>query len=410
MLYENEFKLMSETFDKSRVRITTAGLDCTVFEIMDDAIKPFFESTYSVNFLLKDVFGEIKPGVLYRFKDSFMLLYIAFILPVDETKKLIVIGPYVDEPIGAEKILEISELNGLAPQSQRVVNEFFASVPVVAENSALFLLLDAFCERLWHGSYDIVDIHNGAQMYENMSNASVSERNIDDTFFDMRNMERRYELENEIMNAVAMGSEHKVNQLFSSFTESSFEKRLNDPIRNFKNYCIIMNTLLRKAAERGGVHPMYLDKISTNFAHKIEGLSATHQVQPLMFDMFRSYCKLVRKHKTNNYSPIIKKAVTAIELDPSAELNLHTLAQKLRVSNVYLSSMFKKETGKTVTEYIRLKRLSHAEYLLKSTNLQIQTVALHCGMVDVQYFSKIFKRHTGKTPTEYRNEMKGINR
>ena len=62
------------------------------------------------------------------------------------------------------------------------------------------------------------------------------------------------------------------------------------------------------------------------------------------------------------------------------------------VSNVYLSSMFKKETGKTITEYIREKRLSYAVYLLRSTNLQIQTIALRCGIVDVQYFSKLFKK------------------
>ena len=85
-------------------------------------------------------------------------------------------------------------------------------------------------------------------------------------------------------------------------------------------------------------------------------------------------------------------------------MNLHKLAEKLNVSNVYLSSIFKKETGKTVTEYIRDKRLSYAEYLLEYTNLQVQTVALHCGMIDVHYFSKQFKRHTGKTPTAFRAE------
>jgi AraC-like DNA-binding protein len=46
--------------------------------------------------------------------------------------------------------------------------------------------------------------------------------------------------------------------------------------------------------------------------------------------------------------------------------------------------------------------MEYAEYLLNSTTLQIQTVALHCGILDLQYFSKLFKRHSGMTPTEYR--------
>ena len=170
-----------------------------------------------------------------------------------------------------------------------------------------------------------------------------------------------------------------------------------------------MNTLLRKAAERGGVHPIHLDRVSSRFALEIERISTIDKSKEFMATMFRTYCKLVNKHTSKNYSRLIQQAVVAIEVDPAAELNLHNIAQKLNVSNEYLSSTFKKETGKTITEYIREKRLSYAVHLLCSTNLQIQTIALHCGIVDVQYFSKLFKKHTGKTPTEFRAELNTIN-
>ena len=163
-----------------------------------------------------------------------------------------------------------------------------------------------------------------------------------------------------------------------------------------------MNTLLRKAAERGGVHPMYLDKMSSDFAVQIEQLSSLGKIKSFMTDIFMSYCRLVKGHSAKGFSPIVKSAVIAIDTDPSAELNLHSLAQKLNVSNVYLSTIFKRETGKTVTEYIKDRRISLAKHLLKTTSLQIQTVSLHCGMTDVHYFSKLFKQITGKTPSEYR--------
>ncbi|MBO5899054.1 MAG: helix-turn-helix transcriptional regulator, partial [Clostridia bacterium] len=66
----------------------------------------------------------------------------------------------------------------------------------------------------------------------------------------------------------------------------------------------------------------------------------------------------------------------------------------------------KRETGKTLSEYTREKRIQHAAHLLATTQLQIQTVALHCGMMDVQYFSKVFKRELGLTPSEYRQSLK----
>lgn len=91
-----------------------------------------------------------------------------------------------------------------------------------------------------------------------------------------------------------------------------------------------------------------------------------------------------------------------IDANLSEDLRLHTLAQKVNVRARYLSSLFKKETGSTLTDYVNQKRVDHAAYLLTDTRLQIQTVAQYCGIMDVQYFSKIFKRITGVTPKEYR--------
>ena len=47
-----------------------------------------------------------------------------------------------------------------------------------------------------------------------------------------------------------------------------------------------------------------------------------------------------------------------------------------------------------------------AAELLDSTALQIQTIAQHCGVLDVQYFSKLFKKHIGMTPKEYRKRSR----
>ena len=122
--------------------------------------------------------------------------------------------------------------------------------------------------------------------------------------------------------------------------------------------------------------------------------------------MFRSYCRLVRRHSLKNYSLIVQKTILLIDSDLAADLSLSTLAESQSVSPGYLSTIFRRETGKTVSGYIRDKRIKHAMHLLGTTKLQIQTVALHCGIMDMQYFSKIFKKHTVKTPKEYREQAK----
>jgi len=159
---------------------------------------------------------------------------------------------------------------------------------------------------------------------------------------------------------------------------------------------------MRKAAEKGGVHPMHLDHLSSSFALRIESLASHTDHFELMLEMFRAYCRLVRKHTMQGLSPIVRKTVLMIESDLSANLTLATLAEAQNVSSGYLATIFKKETEKTVSEYIRKKRVKQAKHLLATTHLQVQTIALHCGIMDVQYFTKIFKKETGKTPKEYR--------
>jgi len=405
LFYDPEFGLLSDTLKKRRVLITCTSGNDLFFGRMSD-FESFVPKRIFRECTIFQVLGAMKPKTVYFFEDHLSLSYMAFLLSHREMQNVVIIGPYRHHVLQSQQILEISERNGVSPKFQRAINEFFASVPILPENSSIFLLIDSFCERMWRGPYEVSD-RSALPISEPVTSLKEEAKDIDDTFLTMKNMERRYALENELMDAVMLGSQRKVNQFFSGLTEAAFEKRVADPLRNLKNYSIIMNTLLRKAAERGGVHPMYLDRISSEFALRIEMLPSTQKAHELMEEMFRSYCSLVNKHSSKAYSSLVEKAVIAIESDSAAEMSLHILAERLNVSSGYLSSLFKEETGKTVTSYIRDKRMSYAAYLLRTTKLQIQTVAQHCGIMDVQYFSKLFKQYTGKTPSEFRTELSG---
>ena len=121
--------------------------------------------------------------------------------------------------------------------------------------------------------------------------------------------------------------------------------------------------------------------------------------------MARKYTLLVKNHSLQGYSNLVRKVLIHIDMDLSADLTLSTIATLLDVNPSYLSTVFKKETGQTLTEYVTGKRIDHAIFLLNSTNMQIQTIAQYCGIPDVCYFTKIFKKIIGKSPTEYKNHI-----
>lgn len=123
-------------------------------------------------------------------------------------------------------------------------------------------------------------------------------------------------------------------------------------------------------------------------------------------DMVKEYCLLVKKHCSNNYSLPIQRVITYIDTDLTADLSLKALSwDSLNINSSYLSTLFKKETGMTLTNYVN-KRIEHAVYLLSSTDMQIQNIAQYCRVPDVNYFTKIFKKVMNKTPSEFKEEMR----
>lgn len=351
--------------------------------------------------------GNIENNTKYKLSNEFKLQYVYMRIPVVSEKNILFIGPYLSAPLSSKDIAEIGEKAGLPLDSQKALKEYYLSVPILPDSDRLFAVMDTFCERVWQTpSFAITEVNKNYTIPILPVDHSSHGENFDEIEANIKMMEARYAFENELIRAVALGQQHKEQLLASAFNEQMFEKRSQDPVRNAKNYCIIMNTLLRKAAEEGGVHPIYIDKASSKFALKIELMSDTNALSSLMREMFSSYCRLVYKHSTKKYSPVVKKTILVIDSDISAELSLNMLAQKQGISSGYLATVFKRETGKTVSEYIKDRRIEHAIYLLNTTHLQIQTVALHCGIMDVQYFSKIFKKKTGKTPREYRDSVR----
>ena len=74
----------------------------------------------------------------------------------------------------------------------------------------------------------------------------------------------------------------------------------------------------------------------------------------------------------------------------------------MSVNASYLSTLFKKEMGMPLTDYVNRQRIELSQRLLLSTDMPIKSVALQCGIPDVYYFSRLFKRIVGTTPKVYR--------
>lgn len=403
MRYEEELGLLRDTFEKCRIRTAILDPEAPLTEYPELQLHLLPPEHLSETSTVSQLLPPIEPATIYYMTTPITCSYLYLRLPVTAKNAVLLIGPYLLRAPDSKQIMEWCENNGVSPRRQKELERYLSHVPVLSEGNHLFAMVDALADHLWgSGGFRVETVqHTLTQDTAHFWTQKPRGKDEDSTL-QMQLLESRYAFENKLMDAVSVGQFQKAELLLTNFSSTALTQRLADPIRNIKNYCIILNTLLRKAAERGGVHPFYLDSVSTAYALDIEAISNVESSRVLLPEMLRTYCRLVRKHSMKGYTAPVQRAITIIDADLSANLTLQVLAGRLNVSSSYLSALFRKETGQTLTDFINQRRIQHAMYLLETTHLQVQTIAQHCGFLDVHYFTKVFKRIAGHTPRQHR--------
>jgi AraC-like DNA-binding protein len=402
MEHSVELDFVKELLKASHIDSYEINTKVSLATEVEQGLHKLFMSDNFAKKSFSEFFPDIESNTLYKISDRFYCRYIFFLYPHKEDTA-VVFGPYVLKEITHNEVIEIAEELGLGVQDENNLEYFYQSVPYIRDENHIISIMSVLAQRLWGNDFSFEDIsRESSEIFSPSAQQDGSED--EKSLWNMHIMEERYKQEKELTDAIVQGQSHKAKTIFTRFSSLMFEKRTADPLRNIKNYCIITNTLFRKAAQEGGVHPIYLDSISSEYARKIEQLPRVEDSQALFIEMFEKYCYLVRNHNTQKYSPLIQKVIILVDSDLTAPLNLNEIAKKCSISPGYLSNLFRNETGETLTDFVTRRRIKQAKKLLRTTNLQIQTVAQHCGIFDVHYFTKLFKKYEEMTPRQYREK------
>jgi two-component system, response regulator YesN len=341
---------------------------------------------------------------VYVFRDSIQLEFLAAgIWDGPDYRGTIVVGPWISKAYPPQVLSEIIHKERLPLLMQQQLHQCYNTLTMVDESklqAVSYLLINVFTP----GMIQPQQIEIALPPSE-----GTAVKFNDDLEQDRELIEGRYANENKLLHAITRGDPHKLKIAMEEGKELSWPYRHpNSPVRSMKNLSFSANTLCRKAAERGEVHPLYLDSISGKFAIQIEQAQSRAELVCLYEEMLQTYCNLVRELSVAALSSLIKDAVTTIRFTIDQPLSLNRLAQTLGVHPSYLSRTFKKELGMTLTEYINKLRIEEAKYMLDSSNASVATIALSVGYNDANYFSKVFQKREQVTPHEYRQQKRGM--
>ena len=99
----------------------------------------------------------------------------------------------------------------------------------------------------------------------------------------------------------------------------------------------------------------------------------------------------------------VKKAVKFMSRNYGSQIDVSDVAKAVHVSEKYLRTLIKRETGKSVREYLTDIRLSAAKTLISNSVYGIGEIALLSGFGEYRNFIRLYKKKYGMTPTETRN-------
>jgi len=129
-------------------------------------------------------------------------------------------------------------------------------------------------------------------------------------------------------------------------------------------------------------------------------------------DLFRKLCEVLdshiklldREYPRNKSVCDVRSANLKSFIDDSffGDISVSEIASIFGYSEKYMGQLFLKSFGMTIKEYVNLKRLERAEYLVRTTTFDITEISSQSGFNNVTYFNRLFKNKYKLSPREYR--------
>lgn len=169
-------------------------------------------------------------------------------------------------------------------------------------------------------------------------------------------------------------------------------------------------TLASRATIRGGVDPYKAYQVSDMYLQKLSECKGIYKMVQVGMEGIDSCNRLVQTHLehagNNPYCESIKNYIGRHIKEP---IRIGDIADHVGLSSSYLSSMFVKEEGISIKQYIMQERLKLAANLLKNTDESVGTISDYLAFNSQSYFTSHFRETYGMTPTEYRQRNKIFN-
>ena len=139
-----------------------------------------------------------------------------------------------------------------------------------------------------------------------------------------------------------------------------------------------------------------------DYVFAIDSMSSVDEIFQYAKKAVCSSFREVIQAKMQEDNKPVRLAKQYIKQNYGKPITLELVSEQVGFTPAYFSTLFKKETGSTFSEYLLETRMEAAKDMLKDTNLSVAAICEQVGYSDSKYFTKTFTRETGLKPNQYR--------
>ncbi len=368
-------------------------------EYFDQGLRKFLKPDFDFRRFGQQLLEKAAPNTFFLVQDELECQYVLFSLP-DAADCALLCGPALRTPMTGELRRRISTKYGDAVLQD--ISLYYQRLPF-DDGARLLLTVIRLCEQAYpQVSFRCVEapeLFSGTLDFyaPGMVNAQKVQT------LQTRYRQERIRLEEQLVAAISMGDSKNALKTLADL------ERLPDPAETantpaaLQNAFLSVNALYRLVSGYNrAVHAEPVEQVYRTYLEKAESIQTRKDLSRLILQMVTSYCECIQNYTLGQYSPPIQQMVHYIHLHTEEALSLKFFSQMCNFSPSYLSNLFHKETGTTLTAYINQYRVERAVVLLQYSSLSIAQVGERVGFLDECYFTRIFKRLKGVSPSVYR--------
>lgn len=193
-------------------------------------------------------------------------------------------------------------------------------------------------------------------------------------------------------------AEARINRVLANIGETGYTRE------HLYELFITITSAFMYTAHKQGRFIMQMDQTGFDPLHAQKMVQSFSSLKEWIFSMMNKLKSECSASEQSTKSYVVKQVQELISQDKGQELSVKTIADQVYLHPVYLSKIYKAETGEGLGDYIIRMRMERALYLLKYSNKKIYEITTELGYQNPQYFSKMFKKHYGMTPHEFRDQ------